>query len=171
MAPRSIRPARLLSLIALTVALASCGRGGAASKPAPQPGRVSIEVHAYEVKSNVDTVQAGNVTFAVSNTDVLIHEMLVVPLPASALATAGGKGAAGASGQLLIEQLLDRMAYDQATLRLDEDHLGSLGEVSELEGGHTGEATLNLQPGNYLLLCNLPLHFQSGMWHQLTVTP
>ena len=95
------------------------------------------------------TVPAGNVTFNATNASKdMLHEMLVAPItdPAEAL------------------------PYDKETLRVDEEASGDLGEVSELEPGKTGSLTLELKPGSYILFCNIPGHYELGMWTLLTVT-
>jgi uncharacterized cupredoxin-like copper-binding protein len=101
------------------------------------------------VKLSRTSAPKGDVTFTVSNgSKELVHEMLVVrlsdpqkPLP---------------------------LASDQAAI--DEAKINSLGEVSELDPGKIGTVTVNLQPGTYLLLCNVPGHFEAGMWATFTVT-
>jgi uncharacterized cupredoxin-like copper-binding protein len=47
----------------------------------------------------------------------------------------------------------------------------SLGEVEELQPGESGQLTLNLKLGSYLLICNKPGHLHAGMWSKFTVTP
>lgn len=92
---------------------------------------------------------AGEVSFDVSNgSKDMTHEMLVIRLgdPSKPL------------------------PYIDNDNRLDEDKIGSLGEVSELDPGKAGSLTLTLQPGKYLLLCNVPGHFASGMWTTFEVT-
>jgi uncharacterized cupredoxin-like copper-binding protein len=54
-------------------------------------------------------------------------------------------------------------------LRQKEEAAGHLGEVAELDPGAGGSLTLTLPPGKYVLACNLPGHFDSGMWTVLTV--
>ena len=94
------------------------------------------------------TVPAGEVTFAVTNTSTdMIHEMVLSPL-----ATA--------------EAVLP---YDEANSKVDEDAAGHLGEVAELDPGASGSLTLTLKPGLYILFCNIPGHFASGMWTTVTV--
>jgi uncharacterized cupredoxin-like copper-binding protein len=41
--------------------------------------------------------------------------------------------------------------------------------VSELDPGKSGALTITLEPGLYLLFCNVPGHFISGMWTTITV--
>lgn len=63
------------------------------------------------------------------------------------------------------------LSYIESEQRVDEDKAGDKGEVSELEPGKSGSLTLNLDPGAYLLYCNVPGHYAAGMWVEFTVTP
>jgi hypothetical protein len=56
---------------------------------------------------------------------------------------------------------------------------GSLGEASNscaagagdgIGAGSIGWTTLDLAPGNYELVCNLPNHYANGMYAELVVT-
>lgn len=94
------------------------------------------------------TVPAGEVIFAVTNiSKEVIHEMVLSPL-ASADAV---------------------LPYDEANSKVDEDAAGHLGEVAELDPGTSGSLTLTLEPGLYILFCNIAGHFTSGMWTLITV--
>jgi uncharacterized cupredoxin-like copper-binding protein len=102
------------------------------------------------------TVAHGKVTFLVTNAGTIPHEMLVLPLTGT---QNRGTRPVGRDG------------------RADES--GSLGEASATcaEGGGegilpsaSGWVTLDLQPGRYELLCNLPGHYRAGMYTELTVT-
>lgn len=96
------------------------------------------------------TVKAGKITFKVKNSSKdTIHEMIVMyradstaPLP-----------------------------YVDAENRVDEDKAGDKGEVSELDPGASGTLTVDLKPGKYVLICNVPGHFATGMWTEFTVKP
>jgi uncharacterized cupredoxin-like copper-binding protein len=52
---------------------------------------------------------------------------------------------------------------------VDEDSLDVPGEVEEVEAGADGTVTLDLQAGKYVMFCNLPGHYQGGMYGSLTV--
>lgn len=54
--------------------------------------------------------------------------------------------------------------------KVDEDAAGHLGEVAELDPGKSGTLAIDLKPGIYVLYCNIPAHYNSGMWTLLTVT-
>ena len=63
-----------------------------------------------------------------------------------------------------------KLPYDDKTGRVIEKKIKDLGEVSDLPPGKSGSLTVRLIPGNYLLICNQPNHYQAGMWTKLTVT-
>jgi uncharacterized cupredoxin-like copper-binding protein len=114
------------------------------------PGKVDRAKASMGIKLSRDRAPAGEVTFKVTNgSKEAVHEMIVVPAPAK------GKS----------------LPYIDAEQRIDEDAAGHLGEVSELDPGKSGSLTLDLKPGTYLVLCNVPTHFMGGMWQLLTVTP
>jgi uncharacterized cupredoxin-like copper-binding protein len=92
---------------------------------------------------------AGEITFEVANdsTDI-VHEMIVAP----------------------VNDPSTPLPYDEETQRVDEDAAGHLGEVSELDPGKSGALRLTLEPGTYILYCNIPGHYVLGMWTLFTVT-
>ena len=101
------------------------------------------------ITMNQSTIPAGEVTFEVTNdSDDFEHEMIVAPL-------------ADASAPL---------PYDADEMAVDEDAAAAIGEVPELEPHGKGSATFHLQPGSYILFCNVPGHYRMGMWTLLTVT-
>ena len=102
------------------------------------------------IKVSQDSAPHGIVAFKVTNDSKdTVHEMIVMQLKHP--------------GQPL--------PYIENEKRVDEDKAGDKGEVSELDPGHSGSLTLNLQPGEYLLICNVPGHYAAGMWTEFTVTP
>jgi uncharacterized cupredoxin-like copper-binding protein len=52
---------------------------------------------------------------------------------------------------------------------VEEDSLDVVGEVEEVDGGADGSVTLDLEPGDYAMFCNLPGHYAAGMYGSLTV--
>lgn len=61
------------------------------------------------------------------------------------------------------------LPYIAGENRVDEEAAGDLGEVADLDAGKSGSLTLDLRPGIYVLVCNIPGHFMAGMWTTLTV--
>ncbi len=94
------------------------------------------------------SVPAGKVTFvAVNKSTETQHEMILMALD-------GEKPG---------------IKFVKAENRVDEDEPKSLGEVSELDPGKTGKLTVTLKHGNYLLFCNIPGHYDAGMWTKIKV--
>lgn len=52
----------------------------------------------------------------------------------------------------------------------DTTGLELVDEVENVLSGSTTRLTVRLEPGTYLVVCNLPDHYQQGMWTYLTVT-
>ncbi|MBI5157306.1 MAG: hypothetical protein HZA58_04750 [Acidimicrobiia bacterium] len=52
----------------------------------------------------------------------------------------------------------------------DTAGLTLIDEVEDIVPGASATLTIDLTPGTYLVICNLPAHFEAGMWAYLTVT-
>lgn len=134
-------------LLALVAALSAC-----AAQPAGPAGptTVNVELSTYGIKPSTNTVKAGDVVFKVTNTASDIqHEFLVVKT----------------------DEAIANLPYDTTENHVPEDKINSLGEVAELDPGKSGELKLKLEPGKYILMCNIATHFKAGMAVPFTVTP
>ena len=106
--------------------------------------------------ANPSQIKSGEVSIAVSNLGWRKHELVVLPLADGAVAG-------------------DRVPNSQGKI----DEAGALGEASKNCGQGTGEGieagavswvTLNLKPGRYEFVCNLPNHYADGMWQEIVVS-
>lgn len=101
------------------------------------------------IKLDRTSAPTGDVTFNVTNSSKdTIHEMVVIYLQNP------GKP----------------LPYVANVNRVDEEKVSDKGEVSELAPGKSGSLTIHLQPGKYLLICNIPGHYAAGMWTEFEVT-
>lgn len=101
------------------------------------------------LRANVSSVKAGKVTFDVTNLSrSILHEMVVVA----------------------VENPNTLLPYDYDTGQIPEKQVKMLGETDEMEPNAEKMITLDLKPGTYLLICNVPGHYAAGMWTSLTVT-
>jgi uncharacterized cupredoxin-like copper-binding protein len=130
----------LAGVIALTVAACSD------SEP---DHNVAVMLTDYEVDPDATTAEAGETTFEIDNDADQVHEFVVVKTDLAP----------------------DDLPLDEDGL-VDErgDGLEFIDEVEDLEGGESAELTADLAAGTYLLLCNLPDHFQHAMYKTFTVT-
>ena len=77
-------------------------------------------------------------------------------------------------GDTVHELVLIRTDLDAADLPVqgvvDEEAAGTvLGRTSQFGGGEMELLSYHLEPGNYALICNIPGHYQQGMYAQLVV--
>ena len=97
----------------------------------------------WVVGIDLDVVKAGPVTFTFKNIGTIPHEMLVVrtDLPVGGL------------------------PVDPTTRRFNEESPAweVLDEISEYSPDEIDELTLDLEPGNYQLVCNIEGHYKAGM--------
>jgi len=101
------------------------------------------------IELSASTVPAGEVVFDVSNAEAdMEHEMVVSPLPAN-----------GAP-----------LPFNSAKETVDQRAAGKVSEVEHIKPGTSKQLDVRLKPGKYIVYCNLPYHFTSGMWSVLTVT-
>src|SRR5665811_110747 len=148
--PSSSRPAPSLPGTVVNVSLADMGG------PMSARGNGMMNGGSMRLSADHATAPHGTVSFLVTNSGTINHEMVVLPLLNSQ-----GVGARPIGGDA----------------RVDEG--GSLGEASKTAGAGAGEGivpgasgwvTVTLAPGQYELVCNLAGHYTAGMYTQLTVT-
>jgi uncharacterized cupredoxin-like copper-binding protein len=111
--------------------------------------KVQVSMREYTISPDKTQVRPGNVTFDAHNAGSMTHEMVVLrtDLPALSIPTAP-----------------DGTADEEAS------GVKNVGEVSDVSPGESKSVTVNLAPGRYLLVCNLPGHLRQGMWAELRVT-
>lgn len=130
---------RLTVLFAALLVASACG---GAPESTEQP-TLTVELTDFAVKADPGTVKAGRVVFAVRNRAAMAHELTVIrtDLAPNALPIDGGKA--------------------------KED--GKAGQVANLSAGVSRKLVLELPAGQYVLICNVPGHYQLGMRTALTV--
>lgn len=134
-----MRGARYILAATLAVVLA----GGAYAAVSKTAARIPVTEKEWGVTPRPASAKAGSVTFVVKNIGHLKHEFLVVKTkrPASKLKTRGARAVT----------------------------TGQVGKIVKFGPGQTRRLTLRLAPGHYVLLCNLPAHYQAGQRADFTV--
>lgn len=145
---------RLAILMCLVFAL---GLGSCGADPSSQPAlntdniesnRIVGQVYEWKVEVSASQAKAGKVIFAITNFGTTEHEFLVTKTSYQP-----GKIPIGEND------------------RFDEDINGIevVDEISEWSINETRMLTVDLRPGTYELLCNLPGHYANGMHHTFIV--
>jgi uncharacterized cupredoxin-like copper-binding protein len=151
----SSSPRRLLAVCGAVLAVglfgAGCSSTTSASTPAesPEVGAVNATLKEFEIAIDPASASGPEITFSISNTGTITHEFVVFKTDLAP----------------------DAMPTDAEGLVNEEGEGVELqGEVEDIAVGATESLSLPLDPGNYVLLCNLPDHYSGGMHIALTVT-
>ena len=157
-------PTRRIAGVAIAVGsvLAACGGGGtspaatsAAASPAGVASSVNVTLQEWAVVPDADSASAGTVTFTVNNTGPEdVHEFVILktdldaaalPVDATGAVTEEGEG------------------------------IAVVDEIEDIPVGTTQELSVTLEPGKYVLLCNIyseeeqEAHYKMGMRTAFTV--
>jgi uncharacterized cupredoxin-like copper-binding protein len=133
---------RLLA-VTLTIALAAC------AEPVPEAditkGQIRADLKEHTIALTSSEVRAGTVTFIVRNRGGIAHDFIV----------------------LKTDLAPDKIPVDTQTQKAKED--GRVGGLQEVAPGRGGNLRVELEPGHYVLICNVPTHYQLGMRTELLV--
>lgn len=131
---------------------ASLLAGAFAANPAMATEKVHValtDANGMGLQLDKSTVHSGMVTFDVTDESTSIeHEFLIADLNTS----------------------LDGVPYNDKKGRVEESKLQHVKELGDLKPGESGQMTLDLKPGKYLVFCNIAGHYMAGMRNVLTVT-
>jgi len=159
----------LFALALLSFGVAACGDDGdsaetTADQPAAEATGNVVKVQLGEngdkffIRVDKDTVQAGRTTFVIDNVGTIHHELAVYKTDIAA-----AKLPLTAEGTVDEEKagLLAEAVYATPP-RGDEDH--------RIRDGRGVNFSIDLQPGKYVLLCNLSGHYKAGQFIAFVVT-
>ncbi|MEO8510489.1 MAG: sulfocyanin-like copper-binding protein [Chloroflexota bacterium] len=145
------RSAKLFGVILAAAALAAC------STPAASPSSdggggtaVDVTLSEFKVEFNTTDIPAGDVTFNVTNDGTIVHEFVVFRTDVA-------------------EDALPEQS-DEPEVNEDDPSLTSMGEVEDVEVGSTKSFSANLEAGDYVGICNVEGHYDSGMHIHFTVS-
>ena len=150
---RWIRGVGLAGAIAVGSMLGACSSSEPAPKAAdstataPPKTTVAVTMKEFTLAPALASVPAGSVTFAVQNAGLIPHEFVVVK---SDLAP-------------------DKLPQIEQKL-VDEKQIQVISKTAQFDGAKRQDVTASLTPGRYVLLCNVPSHYISGMYVAFAVT-
>jgi uncharacterized cupredoxin-like copper-binding protein len=143
------RRRRIVGALAVAGVLAlvatACGGGGG--------NKVGVTTKDFSIALDKTSAKAGEVTFSVKNDGPSVHEFVVFKTDT-------------APDQLPLTK--DENGIDI----VDEEGEGiePVDEIEDIAVGSTQELKVTLQAGNYVVICNLPAHYQQGMRTNFTVS-
>jgi uncharacterized cupredoxin-like copper-binding protein len=125
---------------ALALVVPACGTSSGAGA-----GGIAATLNDTSIELSSTDIASGGVTFHVSNAGAMTHEFEVF-------------------GTDLAD---DALPVDHGVVQSDQ--LEDEGEVEDVAPGTTVDFDVNLDPGNYVAICNLPGHYLAGMHVAFTV--
>jgi uncharacterized cupredoxin-like copper-binding protein len=112
-------------------------------------GSITATEKDFEIALDATTVDAGSVKFTIHNDGPSTHEFVVF------------------KSELAPDQL---PTASNGTVDEEGEGVESVDEVEDLESGSDATLTVDLDPGSYVVICNLPGHYGQGMRTALTVS-
>jgi uncharacterized cupredoxin-like copper-binding protein len=106
--------------------------------------RVNLRLVEFKIQGGPLTAKRGAVTFAVKNNGTVAHELVVLKTTI-------------APSKLPVK-------------RSKASEPGKVGRVGPIKRGKSAALNLTLSAGKYVLLCNLPAHYQAGQRVGFTAT-
>jgi uncharacterized cupredoxin-like copper-binding protein len=146
-------PASVLMIATACSGSSSSTSSSTSSSSAAAGGQdVAVTLSQWVVAPSATTVPAGSVTFTVANDGTIPHEFVVLQTETPA-------------ADFPIK------SFEGESERFNEDTAGTnAGETGDMEAGTTKTLTIDLDPGHYAFVCNLPEHYGQGMHTDFTVT-
>ena len=188
--PRSVDPdlTRLrgaASLVMLTLMAAACQSGNTSPTTAPAASAVATSDTAASVAASASA--ASPAPSGSTSVSVGLQEFAIVPSVASVPAGTLKFVAKNSGPDDIHEMVVLRTDLDPAALPVDKDGkadeeadgITSIGETGDVAVGETKEASFDLAPGKYVLICNIvqtepdgsiEAHYKVGMRTAFTVT-
>ena len=169
--PRFVKPMLLLlAILALALGATACGGDESSStptdestqaEPAAAPSVVSVQLgedgSKYFVKLDKSSVVAGTTTFKIDNVGTTHHELAFYRTDIAA-----GELPLDDEGKAVLDAAGEAGEAVYATpVRGDPDH--------RIRDGRGVDYALTLEPGAYVLLCNLAGHYKAGQFAAFTV--
>lgn len=127
----------LLTLAGLLAALA-VAFGASEALALRAATTVRVQLKEFKVILSTSQVKAGKVVFLIQNVGKIDHEFVV-------LKTGRAPGALPVKGATAVEE-------------------GRVAKIPPFKAGLTKVLTLDLKPGRYVLICNVPAHYKAGQF-------
>ena len=136
----------------------SCGQraqapsDGAPTGPTPTPvagaQRVAVSLFEFDVEPETTSIAAGPVEFRLTNDGTIQHNFRVISTDLAP----------------------DALPVDDATFAVDEDQVDVVASSAVFDTGEELVVAADLPAGNYVLICNIPSHYENGMTVGFEVT-
>jgi uncharacterized cupredoxin-like copper-binding protein len=121
----------------------SCGSSGSGDRAT---GDVDVTLKDFSLAVTPATFPAGDITFGIQNDGPSAHELVI----------------------LRSDEAPDALPVQSGVI--PEDRIDLVDEVEDIAPGTNTSLSVNLEADAYVLVCNLPAHYEAGMHAAFTVT-
>jgi uncharacterized cupredoxin-like copper-binding protein len=122
----------------------SSERSSASAATQVSDGRATIAMSDFRFQPKALRASAGKLRVTANNTGKAPHEFVVIKT----------------------EKAPDALPTNS---KGEASEAGAVGEIGEQQPGQSASHSFSLKPGTYVYICNVPGHYQSGMYGKLTV--
>ena len=145
-------------IVMAAMLFAACGGGGGGSSSGGGGSQVNVTLGEWYLDIDKTTVPAGEVTFTADNVGNVEHELVILKT------------------ELHFEELIMNrsIALGQGSEVMEEESGTVVGRIPEedpetcrtrncqeiLIPRESGSVTINMEPGNYVVMCNRPMHYE-----------
>ena len=124
-------------LAVIAIVATSCAAAGPTDTS--EVPSVYLDISDFKIVADHPTIAAGHVVVGIRNHAAMLHEIKFIKTDLAP----------------------DQLPVDAATAKAKED--GKVGELLNIAAGASRKLVLELTPGKYVLICNVPGHYQLGM--------
>jgi uncharacterized cupredoxin-like copper-binding protein len=142
--------------LAVLVVLAGCNTAAtpssapSAAASAGGGGPVTAALSEFKIELGATSAPAGPVTFTVTNKGTTVHEFVIFKT------------------DLAIDRL--PLSSDGTEVEEDGEGLTAIDEVEDVAVGADASLPVTLAAGRYVMICNIPAHYTSGMRTEFTAS-
>ena len=133
------------ALCALALIVAACGSSAPEALPSDIQVTVDLKDSPYSIVVSPAAFNAGTIKFGIRNVGAMVHQFDLIKTDLAP----------------------DKLPIDGATAKAKED--GLVKQVLNIQPGKVATTSADLQPGHYVIICNVAGHYQLGMHAEFTV--
>ncbi len=123
----------------------------------PIEDHVTVTLQDFHVRPDKTQAQAGRVSFTAVNEGISLHELVILrtDLDPAELPRKEAKDYEGTGREYLVNE--------------DDAEIVTIDEIEEFPAGTSQKKIVSLNPGHYVLFCNIPGHYDKGMYASLHI--
>lgn len=141
-----MRSSPLVLIPAVALALAAVACSGAGDNPPATGDGIAVTLKDFTIAPASTTAPSGTVAFDITNDGPSVHEFEV----------------------LATDTAHDALAVDSGVVQTQDSEI--VDEVENIAPATSTTLGVDLGPGSYVIICNVPGHYEAGMHVGFTVT-